>query len=419
MTAYSTQGSRFGYKKQSAFGTAETSGFVDFRLEGTPTQKTPVVDMVQPASVFANENKTEKPIPIYQAHDDAFKCTWLPRQASAEDGVSQTQAAAEAGGLDATLSTNDTTVATYASTTSFVATADVFAVGQGCVAELSNGTWWPFVVGDYNTGNTIVPAMAIPSATEKGKALNSCLTIVPGASGEITATDLLTIHTYLKSLDSTDQVFIINQDCAVTSWDDIVIEAGQPLKLGATFGATSITQSNGASALGTNSFSDYDGGVRLCDDVYVQFAAASASAGIAAAYQHLIKATIKLGVSAKQIPGFGSTSCSNSVQGWMKVVSPATITLDMLWDVARMDDFNGANASKFISITRPGAAETDCCWNFTMPNAHQTAFSYEPFSNAEHRISVTYTADVAGYNSTTATAALGNQPWYLLFGARG
>ena len=54
-----------------------------------------------------------------------------------------------------------------------------------------------------------------------------------------------------------------------------------------------------------------------------------------------------------------------------------------------------------------------------MPNAHQTAFSYEPFSNAEHRISVTYTANVAGYNITTATAALGNQPWYLLFGARG
>jgi hypothetical protein len=419
MTAQSTQGSRFAYKKQSAFGTAETSGLVDFRVEGNPTQASPVATMVQPDSNFANENRTEKPIPIFQANDSAFKCKWIPRQASAADGVSQTQASAESGGLDATLSTNDTTVAVFSSVTAFTATDDVFAVGQGCVAELTDGRWWPFVVGDYNTGNAIVPAMGLPSVTEAGKALNSCLTIVPGAAGEITATDLLTIHTYLKSLDSTDQVFVINQDCAVTSWDDIVIEAGQPLILGATFGATSVTQSNGASALSVNSFADYDGGVRLCDDVFVQFANASASAGITAAYQHLIKATIKLGVSAKQIPGFGSTSCSNGVQGWMKVMSPATITLDMLWDVARMDDFNGTNTSKFISLTRPGAAETDCCWNFTMPNAHQSAFKYEPFSNAEHRITVTYTANVAGYNSTTATAALGNQPWYLLFGSRG
>jgi hypothetical protein len=420
MTAYSTQGQRYAFKKQaSGFGTAETTGLKDFRPEGQPTQKAPVKAAAQPNCLYANEHQNTKPIVYDTSHNDAMKIAWLLRQAAAADGESSTESIFESGGYTCTKAADDTTVAVYTSDTSFTATADKFGVGYGCNVELSDGRWWPIVCADYNTGNAIVPGMALPSATEASKALNAALTVTPGAAAEITGTNLLTIHTYVKALDGTDQEIIVNQDCAMVGLDDITIEPGGMLVLSATFGASSVTESAGASALSVNDFADYDGGVRHCDDVFCQFAAASAAGGIAAAYQNFLKATIKIPITAEPIPGMGSTSTVNGVQGWMKKVAPAEITLELLYDADKMDDWNGTNASRYIGLVRAGAAETDASWAFIAPNAHLTSMDATYAGNNEYRCTATYKTRPAGYNSTTATADQGNQPWYLIVGARG
>jgi hypothetical protein len=166
-------------------------------------------------------------------------------------------------------------------------------------------------------------------------------------------------------------------------------------------------------ALPANSFQDREGGVRLVHEPLAQFAAASASGGITAAYHKLISATFTFGITAEQIAGFGDTACKNNIQGWMQKTEPCKLTLTMLYDSTKLDDFDGSNGSKYVGIVQPGAAETDCAWSLVLPNAHiMEAPEAEYYGNNEHRVTVSYTGRPAGYESST-TNVTANQPWYF------
>jgi hypothetical protein len=415
MTAYTTQGSKVEFCKQSAFGTASTGTYKDIRVEGEPTMKTPVGTGNRPETLFINENEQEKPIVINQAMDDGATVSSLIRQPAAAGGNSWLKQMFEAGGYTI-VSVDDTTVndATATATAFDVTTVGAYAAGYGCYVN-TNSQWVPALVASVAT-NELTLGMGLPAAPADGAAVNKALTITPGSMGEITATDLLTIKGVVKAQDGGSDVQIIGQDGAVTSLADLSLEPNEKVTIEATFGFSDVSE--GTDTLAANDFADVETGVRLLHCPYAQFATANASGGITAAYHKIISAKFTWGVTAEQIVGFGSTDCKNNIQGWMQKVEPCKLSLTMLYDEQKLDDFLSptGNESKYVAIIQPGASERDAGWGLFLPNAHQMeAPESEYWGNNEHRVTVNYTGRPAGYNSST-TNVQANQPWYFVIG---
>ena len=413
MTAYSTQGSKLEFSKQSAFGTASSGTYDDIRPEGTPSIKTAVGEGNMPETVFINPNDVDKPIVYNRAMDDAVTVSTLIRQAATAGETSFTKDAFLAGGYVVTTN-NNSTIDTYSTTTSFAAADDNFAVGQCVNVQLDDGTWVPTLIAQYNTGNAIVPAMALPSAASgTSLALNSCDTITPGDTGAITASDLLTIRAFFKAQDTGSDVVYQAQDCAVTSIADLSLEPGEKVNLEFTFGASDLSASTGA--MGTNDFRDGTEH-RVFNEPWCQFATSASAGGIAAAYHKLMSATFSWGVTAEQIPGMGDSACSNNVQGWMQKNAPAKLTMTLLYDEQKLDDFDGTNPDKYVGIIQPGTSEDSPAFGLFLPKAHITSVTHEPWTENEHRVTIEMTPQPAGLDSATGNTQ-GNQPWYFCIAA--
>ena len=417
MTAYTTQGSKVEFAKQDEFGTAQDTGFKDIRVEGEPTMKTPVGMGNRPNTLFSNENEQEKPVVIKQAVDDGATIASLIRQPASAGGDSWLKQMFEAGGYTV-VSVDDTTVDDAGATASVfdVATVGAYDAGYGCYIN-ANYQWLPALIASVSSSELTL-AMALPAAPSNGAAVNKALTITPGAMGQITATDLLTIRGHVKAQNDSNEVQIIGQDGALTSLADLSLEPNEKVTIEATFGFSDVSEGDSAGP-GANDFADVETGVRLFHQPYAQFASANAAGGISASYHKLISATFKWGVTAEQIVGFGDEDCKNNTQGWMKKVEPCELTLTMLYDEQKLDDFvspESGNASKYVAIIQPGANERDAGWGLFLPNAHQMSEPEAEFwGNNEHRITVKYTGRPAGYDSAT-TNVQANQPWYFVIG---
>jgi hypothetical protein len=409
MTAYSTQGKRLATNPQIAFGTPQLAT-LDVRPEGEFTVKSPSKTGVVPQTIHADVNETEKPITLQRAVDDAVQVKALVRQALAPGSDSFLKKAYESGGMSV-VSGNDTTITTYTDTSSFVATDDNFGVGYGVVVELDNGQWVPTLIKDYSAG-TITPAMALPSASSTTNALNKCLTITPGDSAEITASKLLTFKEYTKANGKSIQW----QDCAVTSYDEVVMTPGEVVLFGFTFGSSKFTE--GTDGLGSNTFGDATAALRF-NSPYFEFANANANAAIASTLGKLITATFSVRNTAMQIPATGDTTSVNDICGWIKKqdTTQAYLTIEQLFTQTEFDAWNGSNTSKHIAITQPGNSETDPSFSIVLPNAHQVGEPEFDQTGDMYRVNSTYVAKPSGFSGTTSSDQ-GNQPWHLLLGEK-
>jgi hypothetical protein len=295
--------------------------------------------------------------------------------------------------------------------------SDNYETGEFINVELDDGTWVPTLIAAYTAG-AVTPAMDLPSAASVDNAVNRCWTVTPNQVQQIPASSLCTLKAIVKAPDASAYEVIIGQDGAVTSLADLSIEPNEKVTIEATWGFSDMTQSttgSKGSPLEANDFADKEGGVRLVHEPFAQFATASAAGGITAAYHKLISATFTWGITAEQIAGFGDASCVNNIQGWMEKVEPCKLTLTMLYDSDKLGDFDGTNASKYVGIIQPGAAEGDAAWALVLPNAHQMeAPEADYYGNNEHRVTVSYSGRPAGFESAT-TNVQSNQPWYFCF----
>jgi len=405
--ASSTQGKKLSYGVQSVFGTAVATT-KDVKLEGDPTFETPVGTGVQPETMGANPFYNNKPIVKDQASDSAVTCTTLIRSAAVNGEDSFLKTAFEAGGYEVDSIASDTTVkAGFAVGSIPVTSATGMEPGLGVSIGLDSGQFVPTLIGSMSS-DTIIPAMELPSNTELGNQVMKSFTITPGVMDEIAANKLLTL------VGGTNVGTVQAQDCALTSIGDLTFNANEKISLELTFGASDKSRADVATTHG-NTFADGDNAL-VTYQPWCQFSDTQTTwtSALSASYIKLISATITLNITAEQIVGMGDANCKNNIQGWIQKGELVNISLDMLYDSDKLDDFDGDNDNKYISIIQPGTFEEDPSVGFFAPNCHQVeAPVCDYIGNNEHRVQVQYTTNPAAISGTT-DADLGNQPWYLV-----
>jgi hypothetical protein len=416
MTA-STQGSKVSWATQAAFGTAQTTGFKDVKIEGNPgVNHAPVGEGIVPQSLYADPNQKEKPIINKKAYSEAMTIPSLIRQPASAGTASWMKALFDSGGY-VVVSVDDTVTTGTPAVGSFDASAiGAYAAGYGVNVELADGTWVPTLIADV-TGSTITPVMDLPSAPASvGGALNKCLCITPGNTGSLAATKLLTLKAYIKAQDGGNDEIIVLQDGALTALGDLVLEPDQTVILEATIGGSDLDGSTGS--LGTNDFSDGDNH-RILHMPWAQFATADSNGGITAAYHKINKATFTWGITQVQLTGFGDATCKNNIQAYMQKVEPNKLVIEMNYDSQKLDDFTTiTNPSKYVGIIQPGAAEADAAFALILPNAHQVeAPTIAPWDGDTHIVTVAYTGNPAGLGGATGDSQA-NQPFYFLIADR-
>jgi hypothetical protein len=407
----STQGSRTSFGVQSSgFGTAFAGTPADWRPEDNPSISTPVEEGTEPLTVHGNPYDREKPITERRPMADAFTVKSYIRQATNAGSNPSIVSAMEAAGMVVVSEPDNTAAGTPTATEIDVQAATIGNYNSGYCAnfELDDGSWVPGLVHSVS-GDTIKLAMGLPSAPSSTNAINKCFSISPGEASQITAAKLLTVYHFNNTGDR-----IVGQDCAVTAINEMSLAPDEPITIEYVLGTSSLTKDE--TVLGSNNFADSTNAM-IFHNPWCQFAAADSLGGITAAYHKVLSASIAFNATAEMVMGMGDANCVNNLQAWMQIADKAVLTVELLFDEDKIDDFEGTNGSKYISVIQPGQAETDPAFGFFMPNGHIVEKPEWDMSNNEHRLTVKYTGKPAGYSGTDA-AAQGNQCWYLAIADR-
>lgn len=414
--AVNNRGERLAFTVQSAFQTINTTTPKDLRVEGEITVATPLKQSVQLDSRFVDAHDAEKPVTFETSVADAAKAKIIQRQATAAGGVPSAVTLFKAAGCTAVTSADDNTVASTASTAEVTLTSGTTVPGEYRVIELSDGTFFPALIAKV-TGQVIVPFIALPSATEAGKAVPKCFTITPGQPAKIA--DDVFLSLFHADNSATLQDDAINMTGTfVSSIDDIEIAPGRPIEFGFNFSAAKVAYGSGGALMTTaNDFADGTA-VKIVDNPIVQMVAYDDEGAIASACAKLIKATIHPGIMAEGVPGWGCTDTLNGLQGAMKTVEPCTVTLEILFDTAKITDWEGTNASYAINIVNASSAETVPSFAFTAPRCHIMEAPTTDKTGNNILMTVKYQALPAQIDDTTTIGAQLNQPFYMCLSDR-
>jgi len=410
--AYSNKGQRLAFTVQSAMATVNTTSPKDVKSEGEikigPAQSQGVV----PDVVFVNADETEKPVVFKEATSDAVTVSTLIRQAAAAGGEPFSVSAFRSGGYTVAAANADTTLASYASTTSYtLAESSTDAAGEFRSITLVDGRIIPVLFSADGAAGAITPLYALPAAAQKDAVVKKTFTITPGQPGPVPDDKFLSFF-YANRANPSDRCVKVT-GAFLASLGDIVVEPGKLPKLDMTFGAADVSESVTTVLMTTaNDFSDAVP-VKVCDNTLVYMAAYDPAGSITASYQKCLKATIKTGKKAEIIPGLGDSTCLNNMQGAMGVNEPCEVTLEMLWDADKITDWEGTNADKMIAIIQPSTAATVPAWAFVVPKAHIMERFETDLGGNMIKMTIKYTANIPGMGSVTTVDAQVNQPWYF------
>lgn len=376
-------GGTYEYKIESALGTPAGS-YKFVRADGEPTLATQTRhSLAQPNLGHAVPyNMSDQPIPYEMFRESSFVFPQYIRMSSTVDatppqGMPFLGNVLESMGCTAHyLSTAvPTTIATYASETSWTLTDDVIdnAAGEDTgghmmLVQLNSGSYYPVLMSDYvQSTKTVKAAMALPSASNAAKVIEQMYTFHP--------------RTQKVPSDKTMYFRIINRmgrgytfaGCAGASLAPIVIEPSKPVLITPTFHVADIAE--GSQTLAAETFGERTtvqyannnaGGFQFL------FANASASGAIANTPAELIKAEVDLGISTVPIPAEGSTECLNGIAGYMSSYKQATITLTLIYHATRVSDFQAspAQTNKFIGFVQPTSSLTTPAYAMYFPNCY-------------------------------------------------
>lgn len=409
--ATSTQGSKTSFKVQAGFNQPDITSMKGIHHEGEPTPEAPVGDGLAPETIGANAYDNEKPIVNDMATDTAMVIPVLLRPAETPGEDSFIATAFEAGGYTVS-SADDTTVAAGATVGSLpLASVAGMAAGMGIIVVLDDGTHFPVLIGSI-TGTTVIPTMALPSAPAEGNIVRKAFTITPGKTEEIPDDKLLAL---LHEDKATKTQY---QDCPLTAVGDLDFSPNTKLGVELTFGSSLKTKIDTAMD-GVDDFQDGNGALRVWNPIcHIADTPSVWTSAITAAYNKVLTATVAFNVTTEQVPGFGDTNCVNNIQGWMQKGAPPMATIEYLYDSTIIDDFQGDNDDKYVSLLQPGKSSTEPTFGLFMPKAHQSE-ACEPsyYGNNQHQITAKYTSNPSGIDGTTSSD-VGNQPWAIVIGDR-
>lgn len=398
---------------ESTYGVDPGSGYYDMRIDGEPEITGQFTKFLQPETLQANPNETEKPVLVDVGVEGAIKLRHgITRAASAGSDAGLVNEFKSGGWVED--SGSDTTVDTATSQTSIVLAAAEGAAGRMSVVELDDGRYWPALVSSVS-GATVTFACGLPSVTGVGNAFNQCHTLTPGALG-VSAVSMTKRH-ITKAKNSTNNVMGVFTGVALSEIGTLEIEPGTIPYLDLTYNVANHYVENLAGGLPANSFLDGPG-KKPIDGTWVQFANANASGAIATATVKLLSASINMGGTTVQIPGIGDAECINNTQGNRQDLGMYDATLKFLYPADRITDWEGTNPSKYIGIVQPSLNTTQPPFAFIWPNAHISEDPVWTTSGDDnmHIVEIKYKGNPAGYNSETLESDQGNQPFYFGLG---
>ena len=414
-TARSNKGANLQYVVESTPGVDPGSGYKDLRTEGDPTVTGQFTKSLQPETLFANPNETEKPVLVDVPVEGAVSCkVGLTRGASAGTDAQLVSLMNSAGWPED--SGDNTTVATATSQTALVLTDDVGAPGRGIVVELDDGRFFPALISS-NVAEAVTLAMGLPSVTSASKTVKQCHTFYPGAVGPVDTT--LTLRHITKALNGADNVAAVFTMASLASIADLEITPGTIPFLEFIFNVAghSVESLSLSGDLPVNDFTDGPG-KKPVDQPYLQLADASSAGAITSALVKLVSAGITFGHTTSGIPGIGDLECINGLQGHRQDPGDILGMLKFLYPADKITDWEGSNPSKYIGIVQPSFNMTQPPWGFIYPNAHILEDPvWEPTSDSNmHEVAIKYKANPALYNSETDESDPANQPMYILLG---
>lgn len=416
MTAFATKGRRVGFAVQSNPYTINASGVKQFRLEGAPEIATPAQSSVTPDGVFGDANDTEKPIPFWEAVSDCVKVSTLLRNAASAGGTPSIIHALRSGQYTVASPSNDTTIAAYTNTTSYTLTdAAATDAGEFRAVTLNDGRIIPVLMTADASGAAITPHYALPAAAQAGNVVRKCWTVTPGQPGPVETDKFLSLFhsdreatgTGSDSNDAATMAFL-------SSVGDIVLEPGKPIKIDLSFSAGKWAYDDTNTPFDATTADVFaDGtGTRVVDALIVYRTAASAAGQIAAAYQKIQKATIKLGKTCTGTPGMGDAECVGNIQGAVAVNAMAELTLEMLINRLDYATFE-SGTSEMIAVVLPTATASDPAFAFVMPNCHLKESPKVDYAGDYIKLTATWVPRPATLGSVTTIGAQANEPWFL------
>lgn len=410
MTAYGTQGQTVEFDTETTLGTALGSA-IDLKVEEKtfPTKTTQVIEN-NPLGRENWANKSDKPITYEAVQEDAISITCNCRVNA--DNDDQLTKMATIGGFE-TDAADDTTCAITSGTINTV--SNVAKPGRAHLVQLdTSGLYYPVLGAATETDGAVAITMNPPTDATAGNACLEMTTIYP-QQAETALYGNFKWNTRGANTAANKLAYRAS-GCALASIGTISIEPNTPLKFQLGFHAAKIDQIVDEMNAESMGFLDKVP-VTNCNFEF-GFAASSDSWSIANTKASLIKADIDLNYSCVPISAIGN-SCVNGVQGYFAKPGVPKITLDMIMDKAKWDDFEGTNPDKYLHFVQPTSAVSTTpvpAWGFWFPKCHLIDCPEMISEGDYYRMTLVYEAHSAGFESTTTNNSQGMSPWYHAVG---
>jgi len=407
-TAYGTQGQTLEFDTESTLGTADGSA-KDIRFEELtfPTVTRQQIENKPKGRENWADNQ-DRPITYEAVQEDAISVTANCRLSSAN--LDPLTLMATVGGMG-----SDTASKTTAAVTggTIDTASDAGLPGRAFLVELDDGTYHPVLCTATESGGAVNITMNPPDDATAG---NDCLamqTIYPKQQ-EITTYGNLKWNTRAENT-SVNQLAYQASGCALSSIGTITIEPNTPLKFDFGLHAGDIDQLSDTMDADSLKFRE---NVPITDCNF-EFGFYDAGTGISNSTANLIKAEIDLNYSSVPIPATGGT-CLNGIQGYYSMPGTPKITLEMIMDKSRWDDFEGTNAYKYIHFVQPssnaGNTTPTPAWGFWFPNCFLSEAPVMISDGDYYRMTCVYEGYSANFGSSTINNAQEMAPWYYAVG---
>lgn len=383
---------------ESSFGVASGAAVFIRVSEGTTINETAtrkIANQPNMGSAATGLNRQDDPTPFEAYTPAAFKLVVELRRNAANGAQPPLMTLLEAGGFSVLGTSGDSAIATagYTDTGTWTMDDDLYGGadyfgGIGQLVELSTGFYFPTLLGEYDFATKVCDAaMKLPSASADAKAIEQLYMARPRVRA-IPAAKTLTVYINTRGKHTTAPDYqMVFSGCILESIDNFIIEPGQPIRMGLTFGAADIARAS--DTLAAETFADGERR-RIADGNLVHMNVNTAAPPIDLTFtsEEMHKAEIDFKHRVVVTPGIGGTSSVNGAEGALCYVADSgadypTITITGAFDNTHMATLEGADAQteKFIGFAHPSTSLSDPIWAFYAPRCKLLGYTGEFFGD--------------------------------------
>ena len=409
-----TQGQTLSFDTEGTFGTADGSAADILYEEGMtfPTEEYSGVDN-NPAGRENWANDKDKPILVRNHLPDSLSYT--SRMRVGTDNYDPLTQAGKAGGFGYN---------TAADTTASLASGVLDTVSEGgapglayLVEQDTSGLYMPVLCATTESTNCDITMQTENGAT----AGNDCLKMITMYPKNVALSQHAQFvwNTRGENTSGDDWAWTAS-GCALSGIDTITFEPNQPVQYGFTYHASKVAKTQ--SSLNAESLAFIEKVPVIDENFEFGFASAPAEGGtwkLTRSVSHIISASIDLNHSAVKIDATGGSNAIGGAQGHFAVPGEPRITVTMIADEDLWDQWSGTNAEKYLHFVQPTSSvgtNPVPAFGFWFPRCYQVAPPVKDGSGDYFRMTVTYKARSAKFESTTTNNSANMAPYFYACG---